>query len=75
MKDKGQNITDQLGSLHLPSIFTYLPHLTGHPGSLKPVFKMSKNRYGGKYEFLSLFWLHPFKVMTFQMHVYCQSPF
>ncbi|KAL4230383.1 hypothetical protein ACF0H5_010765 [Mactra antiquata] len=43
-----QNIsfTEQLGSLHLPSIFTYLPHLTGHPESLKPVFKMSKNRYG-----------------------------
>lgn len=46
MKERGQNFSEQLSSLHLPSIFTYLPHLTGHPDSLKPVFKLSKNRYG-----------------------------
>lgn len=44
-----QNLTDgnQSGtSLHLPSIFTYLPHLSGHPESLKPQYYLSKNRYG-----------------------------
>lgn len=46
MKERGKNFSEQLGSLHLPSIFTYLPHLTGHPDSLKPVFKLSQNRYG-----------------------------
>ena len=46
-----QNSTDgnqQATSLHLPSIFTYLPHLTGHSESLKPKYYLSKNRYGGK---------------------------
>ncbi|KAK3099227.1 hypothetical protein FSP39_001257, partial [Pinctada imbricata] len=33
-------------SLHLPSLFTYLPHLIGKPESLKPKFQLSKNRYG-----------------------------
>lgn len=45
------NITEenQSGtSLHLPSIFTYLPHLTGHPESLKPKYHLSKNKFGGK---------------------------
>lgn len=46
MKSTGSNISEQIGSLHLPSIFTYLPHLTGHPESLKPVYKLSMNRYG-----------------------------
>ena len=44
-----QNSTDgnqQATSLHLPSIFTYLPHLTGHSESLKPKYYLSKNRYG-----------------------------
>ncbi|XP_071128021.1 alpha-1,3-mannosyl-glycoprotein 4-beta-N-acetylglucosaminyltransferase B-like isoform X1 [Mytilus edulis] len=43
------NITEenQSGtSLHLPSIFTYLPHLTGHPESLKPKYHLSKNKFG-----------------------------
>ncbi|WAR00110.1 MGT4B-like protein [Mya arenaria] len=46
MREKGQNFSDELSSLHLPSIFTYLPHLTGHPESLKPVYKLSRNRFG-----------------------------
>lgn len=46
MKTAGSNMSEQIGSLHLPSIFTYLPHLTGHPESLKPVYKLSRNRYG-----------------------------
>ena len=52
MKERGKNFSEELGSLHLPSIFTYLPHLTGHPDSLKPVFKLSKNRYGGNFLFI-----------------------
>jgi len=51
VRNRGSNFTDQLGSLHLPSIFTYLPHLTGHPDSLKPVYKLSNNRFGGKYTY------------------------
>lgn len=46
VNEQGQNFSDQLASLHLPSIFTYLPHLTGHPESLKPVYKLSNNRFG-----------------------------
>lgn len=44
--ERGQNFSDELGSLHLPSIFTYMPHLIGHPDSLKPVYKLSRQRYG-----------------------------
>ncbi|XP_041360411.1 alpha-1,3-mannosyl-glycoprotein 4-beta-N-acetylglucosaminyltransferase B-like [Gigantopelta aegis] len=40
------NMSGFVGTIHLPSIFTHLPHLSGHPESMRPAFKMSKNRYG-----------------------------
>lgn len=43
-----QNISDlySQGSLHLPSLFTYLPHLIGKPESLKPLYQLTNSRYG-----------------------------
>ena len=43
-----QNISEMhsTGTLHLPSIFTYLPHLIGKPDSLKPSYQVSNGRYG-----------------------------
>ncbi|KAJ8297585.1 hypothetical protein KUTeg_024116 [Tegillarca granosa] len=32
-------------SLHLPSLFTYLPHIIGKPESLKPKYTLSKNKF------------------------------
>ncbi|KAK3597450.1 hypothetical protein CHS0354_041863 [Potamilus streckersoni] len=41
--EKNSSLSD---SLHLPSIFTYLPHLLQHPDSLKPAYRLSRNRFG-----------------------------
>ncbi|XP_060077650.1 alpha-1,3-mannosyl-glycoprotein 4-beta-N-acetylglucosaminyltransferase B-like [Ylistrum balloti] len=42
------NISDlySQGSLHLPSLFTYLPHLIGKSESLKPKYQLTNSRYG-----------------------------
>ncbi|KAL5013048.1 hypothetical protein ScPMuIL_011599 [Solemya velum] len=32
------------GTLHLPSLYTYLPHIIGNPGNLRPALRVSKNR-------------------------------
>lgn len=42
------NFTDLYGqsSIHLPSLFTYLPHLSRNPNGMKPAYKLSRNRFG-----------------------------
>ncbi|GAB1607590.1 alpha-1,3-mannosyl-glycoprotein 4-beta-N-acetylglucosaminyltransferase A-like isoform X1 [Argonauta hians] len=42
------NFTDLYGqsSIHLPSLFTYLPHLSKNPNWMRPAYKLSKNRFG-----------------------------
>ncbi|KAL3879091.1 hypothetical protein ACJMK2_031405 [Sinanodonta woodiana] len=44
--EKNLNSTDNSGLLHLPSIFTYLPHLLQNADSLKPAYRLSRNRFG-----------------------------
>uniref|UniRef100_A0A0L8IE55 Alpha-1,3-mannosyl-glycoprotein 4-beta-N-acetylglucosaminyltransferase A n=1 Tax=Octopus bimaculoides TaxID=37653 RepID=A0A0L8IE55_OCTBM len=42
------NFTDLYGqsSIHLPSLFTYLPHLSRNPNGMRPAYKLSRNRFG-----------------------------
>ncbi|CAI9736357.1 alpha-1,3-mannosyl-glycoprotein 4-beta-N-acetylglucosaminyltransferase B-like [Octopus vulgaris] len=42
------NFTDLYGqsSIHLPSLFTYLPHLSHNPNGMRPAYKLSRNRFG-----------------------------
>ena len=43
-----QNMS-QNNDLHLPSIYSYLPHLLKNPAAISPAFKLSKGRHSGRF--------------------------